>query len=143
MAYLDQIELAKRIPADIVGILANDMGDNEPVSKVVEEAILDAEGIIDDHLRGRYEVPLSAPIPQTVERIAVDLTSYFLYSRKYREEMPPAVTERYDRAMSMLRKIANGEMVLPSNTPTNFVGEVVTNKTASDRKFTKDILENY
>lgn len=77
--------------------------------------ILNAQAQINGKLRGRYAVPFDDPAPELVHFIALDIASY-LATLNYRQEKDipdddPAV-RRYERACTMLCKIADGEMEL-------------------------------
>lgn len=143
MPYIDKKELFKRVPADIVGILSNDQGDSEPVDKIILEAIEDAQAYIDGFLGSLYTVPLTGTIPQLILSIHCDLAAYFLYTRKYREEIPDAVQARYDRSVDMLERISKGKVRIDITVVEAVTsgGAIRTNKTSESRIFTSDLLD--
>ncbi len=109
---------------------------------VVDEGIAWAFDLINNHVRGKYPVPLS-PVPDMVEKISVDLVIYFLYTRRQAYEIPDGVAERYKMAIKLLEKIQGGKIVLEVDIGTTDTSELRTNKTADDRIFPKDVLDKY
>lgn len=71
---------------------------------VVDRALADADAQINGYLSVRYTLPLSAPVPTELERIACDLARYALYEDRVTE----IVEKRYDAAISKLRDVAAG-----------------------------------
>lgn len=130
------------MPAVKVGILSNDQQDDEPIEAVVVAAIADADALIDSHLTGRYSVPLAAPVPQVIERICADLATFFLYSRKFTEEMPPGVVQRYENALALLKAMQDGRITLDV-AATSFKSAVTSNKDSDSRMFTTDVLNQW
>lgn len=71
---------------------------------VVDRALADADAQINGYLSVRYTLPLSAPVPTELERIACDLARYALYEDRVTE----IVEKRYDAAIRKLRDVAAG-----------------------------------
>lgn len=75
---------------------------------VLTRALTDADSVINRNLGGRYAVPLTAPYPTDLVRIACDLARYFLY-----DMMPPElVRTHYEDALAWLRAVAEGKLPL-------------------------------
>lgn len=81
----------------------------------VEQAIADADGIIDSYLRKRYAVPLS-PVPQVITRASCILARYDLCTGGDREPPTQVVNDRKD-IVAWLTQIANGTVTLEGVTP--------------------------
>lgn len=75
---------------------------------VVAVALADADGIIDSHLGARYAVPLAAPLPADIVRVACDIARYQLHDLSPSE----AVREHYRDALRWLRDLADGKLPL-------------------------------
>ena len=75
---------------------------------VVARALADADGMIDSHLGARYAVPLAAPLPADIVRVACDIARYRLHDLAPTE----AVREHYRDALRWLRDLADGKLPL-------------------------------
>lgn len=73
-------------------------------STVVDKAIADAGALIDSYLQARYSLPL-VQVPATLERVACDLTRYYLHE----DAVPEIVKANYDHSVSFLRQVSRGE----------------------------------
>ncbi len=81
----------------------------------VEQAIADADGIIDSFLRKRHAVPLS-PAPQVITRASCILARYELSVGGDREP-PDQVKDGRKDTIAWLGKIADGTVTLEGTTP--------------------------
>lgn len=81
----------------------------------VEQAIADADAIIDSYLRKRHTVPLS-PVPQVITRASCILARYELSVGGDREP-PDQVKEGRKDTIAWLAKIADGSVTLEGTTP--------------------------
>lgn len=109
---------------------------------MVDETILYAETLIDGYLRGRYTLPLQS-LPEIVKVIAIDLSIYRLYSRRFHTDMPDSINDKYKNSIKLLEQIQKGIVSLgieTVGTPPE-LGEYKTNKTYQDRIFTKELLD--
>lgn len=81
----------------------------------VQQAISDADAIIDSFLRKRHAVPL-APVPQVIIRASCVLARYELMTGGDRE---PAAQVKEDRreTIAWLGKVADGTVTLEGSTP--------------------------
>jgi phage gp36-like protein len=108
-------------PAQDLIDLTDDANTGSMNEAIVTQYISDASELIDDYLRGRYDLPF-APAPGLLLRICRSITLYNLYSRRIRLNPPEAITEGNKRAFQLLDKIQNGTIVLgvadaPPDTP--------------------------
>jgi len=109
----------------------------------VDSAMSSASEVVDGYLRGRYKLPL--PITsKLLKKLAVDLTIYELYRRRFSGEMPETVKESQKTALKMLEQIQKGVMSLGiEKNETVSPAKFKTNKTPEDRLFGKDLLKTY
>lgn len=112
MPYCDIDAIKERLPESNLVHLTDDASTSQIDEAKVDEAIADADAIIDSHLSERYSVPLVS-VPKLIVRISVDLSIYMLYTRKYESEMPETMRARYKDAVALLEKIAKGTTHLP------------------------------
>jgi phage gp36-like protein len=84
--------------------LTDDGGTGEVDTTVLDGVIARAGGVIDAHAI-RYTLPLTAS--DQVKNLALDLAEFYLYERRRR--VPAAVQAKYDNAMSLLRRVADGK----------------------------------
>lgn len=136
MAYCMAEDIVLRQPEIDLVKLTDDEGFGEVNAGVLEAAIADADAVINGHLRGRLEVPIS-PVPDLLRRLSVDLTLHFLHQRRGLD----TYKQRYEDARALLKEIRAGSLVLgeiPQGEKSRFF---VTNKKSGDRVFGKDILD--
>lgn len=122
--------------------LTNDIGGEEVVSAVWEEAREEADSQIDTYLGERYVVPL-AEVPPAIRRLSIILTRYNLYGRRYPGDVPKAVEKTYDNAVKVLEGMARGKPSLglqPAPTPNV---ERSARLVSTDRVFTVDSLKDF
>ena len=103
--YVTAQDIKARLGADDYAVL---VGDAKGTARI-DGAIADACGEIDGHVQKRYALPLPAPAPTAIKRIAVDIVIYRLSGDS-------RVTEdrrkRYEDAVAFLRAIARGDVSL-------------------------------
>lgn len=144
MAYCTLTDVQRRLPSLFINVLTNDAGGNTLVQEPFDEAVEDADSLINSYLRSRYAVPF-ATTPKVVNRIAVDLVIYFLYQRKSDMEMTDAIRARYKDSISLLEGIQTGRVNIddvPSG-ETVIPAIVKTNKTSADRMFGRSVLDRF
>ena len=113
-------------------------------STIVDEAVIYSETLIDSYLRGRYVLPLSAT-PAVIKILAVDLSIYRLYSRRFQTDTPDAISEKYKNCIKILEQIQKGIISLgveTTGTPPE-LGEYRANKTYDDKIFSKQLLSSF
>lgn len=74
---------------------------------VLGRALADADAEIDSYLATRYTLPL-ASTPVVITRLACDMTRYRLYD----DGVSETVRVRYQDAVSLLKRLASGEVQL-------------------------------
>lgn len=75
---------------------------------VIDRALGDADAQINGYLGVRYTLPLTAPIPTDLERLACDIARYALYDDRVTEQ----VAQRYKDAVALLRDVSAGRAQL-------------------------------
>ncbi|MDR0996754.1 MAG: DUF1320 domain-containing protein [Zoogloeaceae bacterium] len=79
---------------------------------VAEEAIRQAEELVDGFLRGRYALPL-ASVPTLVKDMSVHLARHWLYARRPEgADLPDAVKDGQKNALRILENIRDGKITL-------------------------------
>lgn len=74
---------------------------------VIDQAISDADAVIDGHLAGRYTLPIS-PVPAILVGYACDLAR----ERLYKDAAPELIIKRGDDARRFLVMVAQGKVSL-------------------------------
>ncbi len=110
MPYATQQDLIGRIGEDALIDLTDraDPPTGAIDATVVDEALGDADAIIDGHIRVRYALPL-AETPPLLKRLAVDIAIYALH----RFDVPELVAGRHSAAIDTLKGLAAGRVELP------------------------------
>ncbi len=144
MRYCSLADLQLAVPAQtLVWLSSDDTAATEPALPVVEEAVRQAEELVDAHLRGRYVLPL-APVPTVVKDMTVNLARHWLYARRPEgSELPDAVTRTYKSALQMLESIRDGKLTIgaPTGEAQPEPGEIKVR--AKRRMFDTDLLGRY
>lgn len=129
--------------ADLIQLSNDDPAATVIDTTRVDGAIGNASETIDGYLRGRYNLPLSVT-SKLLSKLAVDISIYELYRRRFTGTMPDQVKESYKTALKMLEQIQKGTISLGiESTGTVTPGLFQTNKTPEDRIFGKDTLKLY
>ena len=134
MAYSTEADILLQIDKETLINLTDDVDSGSINDDVVNQAISDADALIDSYIGSNYTVPLTM-VPQIIKTISVDIAIYNLYSRRM-DTMPDVRKDRFKNALKYLQDIANSKISLPggSTSPSNAVIRVNTNK--MDRAFT-------
>ena len=144
MRYCSLADLQLAIPAQTLIWLSDDNPEAAGINlPVVEEAVRQAEELVDAHLRGRYNLPLD-PVPSVVKDATVNLARHWLYARRPEgSELPDAVTRTYKSALQMLETIRDGKLTIgaPTGEAQPEPGEMKVR--ARRRTFDNDLLERY
>ena len=113
MRYCSLPDLQLAIPPQTLIWLSNDDESATAMNAaVVEEAVRQAEELVDAHLRGRYNLPLD-PVPSVVKDMTVNLARHWLYARRPEgSDLPDAVTRTYKAALKMLEQIRDGLLTI-------------------------------
>ncbi|MFB9160005.1 gp436 family protein [Chromobacterium violaceum] len=149
MHYCTLADLQLAIPQATLIQLTNDTvaeyGAPAPAlnQAVVDEAVRQAEELVDAHLRGRYVLPLD-PVPSVIKDATVNLARHWLYARRPEgNELPDAVTRTYKAALQILESIRDGKLTigLPTGELAPEPGEVRVR--ARRQVFSAAMLERY
>jgi len=138
-------DVLARLPHENLVQLTDDEQTGTVSLSRVMDAIADADALIDGYLRGRYSLPLAIPVPALVRKLSVDLAIYHLYSRRLELVMPESMLERHKNATKALERIQGGIITLTAADKSDIPapGEYRTQKTVSDRVFSKTVLNRF
>lgn len=144
MRYCSLADLQLAMPPQTLIWLSNDDETATTMNAaVVEEAVRQAEELVDAHLRGRYVLPLD-PTPSVVKDVTVNLARHWLYARRPEgSDLPDAVTRTYKSSLHMLEAIRNNKLTIgaPTGEAVAEPGEVKVH--ARPRRFSADLLDRY
>lgn len=119
--------------------LTDDNGQEIVNTDHVDDAITNADAVIDGYCSGRYVVPFN-PVPAIIAKCSLDIAIYNLYARRV-ETMPELRKDSYTNAIKMLASISRGDVMLGSTT---VAPAPDSNRTAAassqTRQFTRDTL---
>lgn len=94
-----------------------DIPDTQIPDSDITEAIEEADNLIDSFCAARYSVPFD-PVPDMIRRISRDITVYHLFNDNiaagHTIQDDNKVYARYDRAMSLLKQIRDGKILIPN-----------------------------
>lgn len=144
MRYATLPRVILGIPGQTLIWLSND----DPAASAVDEAVIEeivgnAEDLIDDHLRGRYALPLVA-VPSSVAVLAVKLARHDLYARRPETEVPKDVVREYEAALKTLSAIRDGKLTLGIKTTQEAQPEPgAAHVRAPNREFSDEVLAKY
>ncbi|MGH7948190.1 MAG: gp436 family protein [Candidatus Binataceae bacterium] len=111
MSYAQAQAIVDRYPArDLIQLTNEDPAATTANAEVIGRALDDASAEIDSYLEGRFRLPLTDP-PAVLERLAIEIAMYRLQSLRPLHDLKDA-RQRYDDAIAMLRRVANGEISL-------------------------------
>ena len=111
MSYTTFTNLKKVLPENTLVQLTDDEDIGTVDSGRVDEAIAQADGVIDVYIGGRYSVPL-ATVPAVIRQCSDYIAVYVLYKRRV-EEIPETRRTSYKDAIRTLEQIRDGKMPLP------------------------------
>ena len=74
----------------------------------MEKAIKESSTLIDSYVRKRFPRPFQS-VPEVLRMVCVDLSIYNLYERVTELNITDGMKLRYDNAIKLLIRIANGE----------------------------------
>jgi len=140
MAYSTLLDIKKSLPEEKIIELTDDYHNGEIDTKIVDDAIDQADNTIDGYLRGRYPADMDdADVPELISDISTKIAIYNLFRRKVYIDLPESVVLDYKWALKMLEKVQDGTITpFPSaNEP-----ERVIVKTRA-RVFTESVWAKY
>lgn len=142
MAYIVQDDLLGQLPQAQLVQLTDDIGNGVIDETRVTQAITDAEAEIDGYVATRYAVPIAAPVPALIKKLAIDITVYNLWRR--RQKIPDMIRTAYEDAVKKLEAIAKGTITLgvdpaPAESTKSSAGET----SGPERVFDRDKLGSF
>lgn len=111
MPYSTNDDIIDAIGEDTVRRLTDDDSVGVIDTDRLDSVRADAHEIVKAYLRGRYDLPLGTT-PALLTQIETALVAERLYRRRPAAETPESVRTAEDEAMTMLRRISEGEMAL-------------------------------
>jgi phage gp36-like protein len=140
MSYATQTDMVDRFGETEMAQRTDRTNGTNIDAVVLGRALADAEAEIDGYLATRYSLPL-ASVPVVLTRLAADMARYNLYD----DGVPTTVRQRYEDAVSLLKRMSSGDVQLAGITPVPAVGgsgNAVATRTP-DRLFGATQLKNY
>jgi len=115
MSYATLTDLQARFGEQEIADVSDRAGTGSVDTAAVNTALLDASNEMDAYLGNCQALPLPTPYPALLVRVCCDLARYFLY----KDKAPEVVRLAREDAISLLRRIANGEAAFPGATATD------------------------
>lgn len=115
MAYIIQADLKEQLSDVHLIQLTDDPKLGIVDAAIVSKAIASAEAEINGYVAKQASVPLTAPIPELIKKLAIDITVYNLYRRQKRT--PDDVRTAYEDAIRKLEHYAKGLITLGIDPP--------------------------
>jgi len=146
MAYVTTNDVQERLGDQLYVELTDDTGNGSADLDKVNEAIEGAEGEVNSYLGRRYAVPVSlsgqSMISQVLKSFVLDLVEHRLHSR--RPPVPEDVRRKRGEALVWLKRVADGEIVLPTATtvPLSGAATIPGDAVGSPRELTRDELSS-
>ncbi len=107
MPYCSKQDLIDRFGEEELISLTDRDGMSMIDDQVLNQAIADADALMDGYLGSRYQLPL-ANVPQSLKPLACNMTRYQLHDDQSSEQ----VTERNKAAHAFLKSVSKGEISL-------------------------------
>lgn len=111
MNYCTYEDIQGHIPEARLVEVTDDLAPNasgEVKVAIVEKAIKESSTLIDSYVRKRFPRPFQS-VPEVLRMVCVDLSIYNLYERVTELNITDGMKLRYDNAIKLLIRIANGE----------------------------------
>lgn len=152
--YSSLSDIEKDIDRDLIIQLTNDENrsvedisfsdPSDPVIGRINEAISDADDEINGYLRSLYSLPLET-VPKRIKKLSKGIAIYNIYKRRHRLDMPQSLIDDYKNMVRELEKMQQGKIQLEIEMMTSVEGSgnLRSNKSSSDRIFSKDKLSSY
>ncbi len=116
MSYITNQSIQDRLGSAALLQLADDDGDGQADTAILDEVRGAAEGEVNAYLARRYDVPIDVvthpDLVGLLASITLDLAEYRLRLR--RPPVPDDVNERLRHALTWLSRVADGTLELPS-----------------------------
>jgi phage gp36-like protein len=111
MSYASPNDMVARYPnRDLVQLTNEDPTQTAVNTTALQQVVDDASAEIDGYLEGRFALPLLDP-PAVLNRLTCDIAMYRLQALRPSHDVTDA-RKRYEDAVSLLLKVARGEVTL-------------------------------
>jgi phage gp36-like protein len=107
MTYASQADMTERFGATELAQRTDRINGAVIDVAVLTRALVDADAEIDAYLAKRYTLPLETT-PTSINRLACEIARYRLFD----DGVPETVRVRYQDAVSLLKRMASGEVQL-------------------------------
>jgi len=107
MSYASQADMTERFGATELAQRTDRTNGTVIDVAVLTRALADADAEIDVYLASRYTLPLEST-PTSINRLACEIARYRLFD----DGVPETVRVRYQDAVSLLKRMASGEVQL-------------------------------
>lgn len=140
MTYATQADLVDRFGEQELAQRTNRVDGLTIDTVVLARALTDADAEIDGYLATRYALPLGS-VPAVLVRLGADMARYRLYD----DGVPETVRVRYQDAVSLLKRMATGEVQVAGSTvlATATGGGQAVAVSAPERVFSAAVLAGY
>ncbi len=146
MAYCTQTDLEDALTkAKLIQLTDDEKLGAIKVARM-DKAILSADTLIDSYLRGTHTVPVTGTQAalDRLRQVSVDLTRFYLWTRRRPSDIPEDLDKSYERCIAFLKDVQSGKVLLDTPTATPNTGGIFkTNKTSSDREYTAARLREF
>lgn len=146
MSYVSTNDVQERLGDGLYVQLTDDTGSGSADLDKVNEAIQGADGETNSYLGLRYAVPVDLTgqtmISEVLKSFVLDLVEHRLHSR--RPPVPEDIRRKRSEALTWLRRVSEGEIVLPSATtvPRSEAADVPGRASGTKRRWTRDELSS-
>ena len=108
--YCSQADLMARFGERLLRQRSDPDQTGDIQSPIITKAISDACDLIDSYLAGRYQTPITAPVPMVLAHIAADIAWYELFASN--PDGNEAATTRYKQAVDWLKMVHSRKLAL-------------------------------
>ena len=147
MSYITNSDIEERLGSDTYVQLTDDDGDAVADVGVVDEARLGSEGEVNSYLARRFQVPIDLTahpeLADVLATVTLDLVEYRLRMR--RPPAPDSSVRKRDQTIEWLRRVADGEIELPSTASVspNTTRGIVAGTSGSERTLSRDEMSDF
>lgn len=138
MTYASQTDLIDRFGEPELAQRTNRVDGLTIDTVVLGRALADADAEIDGYLATRYVLPL-ANAPVVLNRLACDIARYRLYD----DGTPATVRQRYEDAVSLLKRLSSGDVQLAGAQAAAVAGVDTAYHSFAPRQITADSLRGF
>lgn len=136
MGYAAKSDMILRHGEEILIELSDHSGLGTVNDTVLNQALADAEALIDGYVAQRYRLPMS-PVPEILKKHACSIAFYNLHRGRYTDE----VRKEYEDVLTFLRGVARGEVSLPAAGHESASAPAEARVEGPDRIFNRDSLK--